>query len=131
MKDRDLQVCPNCGLILSGKEFLPNVRVLLQQFALAYDPIAGRFLCPRCDFSGIPIVVKERDYNKIEFKKQKIAPPLARANPRYFRSSLLVILLALILVFFVGLKTPILTIILFILLVAALYIEFRIPKYKN
>lgn len=135
MKTRKLDVCPNCGLILQGPEFLTNVPKMPQQIGLAFDPIAGRFLCPKCNFSGCPIEVDEKDYKKIVFENKPLEPPLARANPNYLKALLLSVIFGLIgiplFLWLFSIDALLGSVSLTIVLALMFYVEFMMPKYRK
>ncbi|MBU0591744.1 hypothetical protein KKF81_06950 [Candidatus Micrarchaeota archaeon] len=126
---REIQICPNCGWKIQGPEYLPSVAMMGQLIGLDYDPVAGRFLCPQCNFSGLPIIVKDDEYDQITFENKTIYVPLARSNPLYWQ----MILLSCALVFFGS-------IFLFMIVGQAsiifgmallLYTLLRVPKYRK
>ncbi|MDD5337538.1 MAG: hypothetical protein PHS02_03585 [Candidatus ainarchaeum sp.] len=84
-REARLRVCPNCGRKLASLDFLPNAEKLPQNLILNFDPIANRFLCPDCNYSGLPILVRKEDYPKITFKNDTLSSPLERANPAYYK----------------------------------------------
>ena len=128
-----IKVCPNCGRVLRGVEFLPNVRNLAQNVGTNYDPVAGRFLCPDCSYSGLPIEIDKDDYSKIEFKKKPITPPLGKGNPTYFRLLLLFGFIAiLIAIFGIGYLDHSITILVLALLsLAVIYVSIGVKKFKE
>ncbi len=126
---RDISVCPNCGRILQGPEFLTSVPVMTQQVGIDFDPVAGRFYCPDCNYSGVPITVPSEDYGKITFERKAIAPPLARSNPFYWQMVLFSLFLFFLGVAFSHRIYGIALAILGGLLV--LYSYFMIPKYQK
>ncbi len=133
-KSKEINICPNCGWKIQGPEHLPSVAVLTQQVGLDYDPVAGRFICPKCNFSGLPILVKEEDYNKIKFKNKEYAPPLGRANPNYYRMLILGIAMLFIGSFFVSLLggSQLLLILWAIAsFIVLFYATLRIKKYRK
>lgn len=131
-KAKEINVCPNCGHKLTGQEHLPSVKVLPQQVGLDYDPVAGRFLCPKCNYSGLPITMKAEEYSKAEFKNRKIHVPLARANPNYYRSILIcVVALVIVPLIFSSISWELTILISFLIMVCLLYVLLRIPKYRE
>jgi hypothetical protein len=96
---KQISICPNCGLILEGPEFLTSVSKMAENVAMNYDAVAGRFLCPRCNYSGIPIEVNDSDYKKLKFKNKPIASPLNRMNPISARLLLLIWALIILVLF--------------------------------
>jgi hypothetical protein len=96
---KQINVCPNCGLIIEGPEFLASVNKMAENVGMSYDPVAGRFLCPRCNYSGIPIEVNDADYKKLKFKNKPIPSPLNRMNPLPARLLLIVWIVLLAIIF--------------------------------
>ncbi|MFH1393742.1 MAG: hypothetical protein ABII71_01570 [Candidatus Micrarchaeota archaeon] len=132
---KEIRVCPHCGRKLSGQEFLPNVQNLPQMVGISYDPVAGRFLCPDCNYSGLPILLSDEEHGKVEFSKEELDPPLKRGNPHYFRMIMLTVLCGLAGTFFFSL-TPFATRHIFLAGFAILevsliaYTFLIVPKYK-
>ena len=63
--DKKLKICPNCGKILEAKDFLSNY------VGLALESVVEKFRCSKCNYRGLPILIKEKDYPKIEFPNNK------------------------------------------------------------
>jgi hypothetical protein len=69
--EREIPICPSCGLVLRSNEFLP---VRMEGMMV----LSGWYDCSRCGASGFPLMVKAKDYAKMKFqwkgkesKKQK------------------------------------------------------------
>ena len=131
MARKEFTVCPNCGRRIQGPEYLMTVAKIPNQVGIDFDPIAGRFLCPDCDYSGLPIQVKEEDYSKMEFENKKIEAPLERSNPMYFKLAILfVALLVMIMIFLSGLGAFSYLLILAVLFFG-FYVALKVPKYRK
>jgi hypothetical protein len=70
-KEDWIQVCPNCGLMLSSKSFVEGAGTMIRS-TRGVSPISDLLSCPSCNYTGFPIEVKASDYRKIKFKKRKI-----------------------------------------------------------
>lgn len=64
-KERKCKVCPNCGRILSSRDFLSDY------FYLGFESVLQRFRCINCNYRGLPIEMLEKDYPKIEFPNNR------------------------------------------------------------
>jgi hypothetical protein len=127
---RQINVCPNCGLILEGPEFLTSVSKMAENVGMSYDPVAGRFLCPRCNYSGIPIEVKDTDYKKLKFENKPIPSPLNRMNPLPARL-LLILWIALLAIIFLLPFASSLQIDLLLLVFFLACLTLAIPTFKG
>ena len=125
----EISVCPNCGKLIQGPEYLTSFKKIPQNVGLDFDPVAGRFLCDGCNYSGLPIQIEDTGHDQIDFPNKKIGLPLARANPEFYQMILISVLIV-----FGGLFIPIpvldFLVVLFGLLLLT-YTFFRVPKYKN
>ncbi|MBU0527775.1 hypothetical protein KKE92_04800 [Candidatus Micrarchaeota archaeon] len=123
----EISVCPNCGKLIEGPEYLTSFKKIPQNVGLDFDPVAGRFLCDGCNYSGLPIQIEDTEHDKIDFPNKKIGLPLARANPEFYQ---LIIISGLIMIvgLFVPVIGPVITLIGLLLLG---YTFFRVPKYKQ
>ncbi len=123
----EISVCPNCGKLIEGPEYLTSFKKIPQNVGLDFDPVAGRFLCDGCNYSGLPIQIEDTEHDKIDFPNKKIGLPLARANPEFYQ---LIIISGLIMI--VGLFVPVIgAVITLIGLLLLGYTFFRVPKYKQ
>lgn len=133
MNERTVKVCPNCGRQLTGQEFLVNLRNLSSNFALSVDPVAGRFLCPDCDYSGPFLEMTKEQFKDAIFEKKKIEAPLNRGNPLYFRVGLgalgLLLFYIFLRLFFPNSNLPLIMLVLsgFI----CLYAELKLKKFSK
>lgn len=84
----EVLICPRCGHQPASQEFLLSFEKMPHNVGLNFDPVAGRFLCSICGYSGPPIEVAKEDFGKITFDKKEYDPPLARINPDYYQSLL-------------------------------------------
>lgn len=126
----EVKVCPNCGRVLRGPEHLTSVEALTQQIGLDYDPVAGRFLCPKCNYSGLPFTVNAEDIDKletIEFENKEIELPLARSNPAYWRGLLMALAFGVFGMMFMYTLAGLLSLV--VGTVLGIYTLFRVPKY--
>ena len=77
-KDKQVRVCPNCGWVVNAASFVASGESLARSprraWADSMDVMSGIISCPKCNYSGMPIEVKLKDYKKIKFKNKKINP---------------------------------------------------------
>jgi hypothetical protein len=128
-KDVTISVCPNCGRVLRGPEFLTSVDVMPQQVGIAFDPIAGRFLCPDCNYTGLPVSVKAEDHAKMKFERKTIASPLTRSNPFFWQLVLVSMALLLLSIILENLVTGTLTAVAGFAILA--YAMLKVQKYRK
>jgi hypothetical protein len=135
-----LEVCPNCGRILDGTEFLLDAGKMPHQVGiiagLNFDPVAGRLLCPDCNYSGPPIKMMEAEHSKAPFEKRKIAPPAAKINPKYGKRRVHVIIaMCILFVLFLFAREALcrgaFCLAGALLLAYLFYIELFMPKFKD
>ncbi len=125
----EISVCPNCGKLIQGPEYLTSFKKIPQNVGLDFDPVAGRFLCDGCNYSGLPVQIDDTEHDKIDFPNKKIGLPLARANPEFYQ---LIIISGLIMVIGLFIPVPVLDILVVLTGLLLLgYIFFRVPKYKK
>jgi predicted RNA-binding Zn-ribbon protein involved in translation (DUF1610 family) len=132
MEKDELEICPNCGRKLSGQEFLPDVSKMPFQVGLNFDPVAGTFICPDCNYSGHPVLVKESEYPNIKFSKELMDTTIKKGNPGFFRA-----VLGLFAAFFVFivlvpfLPAPMAAFVALVFWIAVIYVMVLIPKFKG
>jgi hypothetical protein len=129
MASKEINVCPNCGRKLQGPEFLTSVPKMTQQVGMDFDPVSGRFLCPDCNYSGLPISVDEKGYGQIKFGKKTIDMPLTRSNPFFWQMMALSLFLIFLGLFFSNRLSGEVAVLVGGLLL--IYTAFRIPKYQK
>lgn len=66
VKEKKLKICPNCGKILEAKDFLSNYF-----YMGGLDSVIERFTCGICNYRGLPILIREEDYSKVEFPNNR------------------------------------------------------------
>jgi hypothetical protein len=64
--DRKIQFCPKCGYIPIAKDYESDPGMAY----FANEAVSGRFRCPECNYHGIALEAKEKDYKKL-FPKKK------------------------------------------------------------
>ncbi len=123
----EISVCPNCGKLIQGPEYLTSFKKIPQNVGLDFDPVAGRFLCDGCNYSGLPVQIEDTEHENIDFPNKKIGLPLARANPEFYQ---LIVISGLVMI--IGLFVPFIgALITLIGLLLLAYTFFRVPKYKK
>lgn len=132
-KEIEIELCPNCGAILSGSEFLTSFEKLPNEIALNFDPLSGRFLCPRCNYSGYPIKTNQEDYSKLKFENKKILPPISNQNPFYAKGLLVLFLLGIfsLILSYIFFGTAITILLSLIFSITILIFGISVPKFKK